>query len=116
MTGPAGAAQLLGKRLSELHDVIQQMHEAEQEALTARHSADLEEAKEFLKGEGSIEARKFNARVITEQLEFQALVAEANVRHLGRLYKEAQMRVDAGRTYSADMRAELASLGRDGTT
>jgi hypothetical protein len=116
MTGPSGAAQLLGQRLAELHTVIERMHEAEQDALTARHTADLEEAKEFLKGQGSIEARKFNARVIMERLEFQALVAEANVRHLGRLYKEAQMRVDAGRTFSADLRAELAALGRDGAT
>jgi hypothetical protein len=116
MTGPSGAAQLLGQRLSELHKVIEQMHEAEQDALTARHTADLEESKEFLKGDGSIEARKHNAKVITERLDFEALVAEANVRHLGRLYKEAQLRVEAGRTYSADMRAELAALGRDGTT
>lgn len=114
MTGPTGAAALLGQRLAELHRVIEQMHEAEQDALTARHQADLEESKEFLKGQGSIEARKHNAKVITERLDFEALVAEANVRHLSRLYKEAQLRVEAGRTYSADMRAELAALGRDG--
>lgn len=116
MTGPVGAAQLLGQRLGELHAVIERMHEAEQDALTARHTADLEEAKEFLKGEGSIELRKNKAKIETERLDFEALVAEANVRHLSRLYKEAQLRVEAGRTYSADMRAELAALGRDGTT
>jgi hypothetical protein len=115
VTGPSAAAALLGQRLSELHKVIEQMHEAEQDALTARHTADLEEAKEYLRGQGSIENRKNEARVKTANFEFEALVAEANVRHLGRLYKEAQMRVDAGRTYSADLRAELASLGRDGT-
>lgn len=114
MTGPAAVAGLLQQRLADLHQVIERMHEAEQDALTARHTADLEEAKEFLKGQGSIEARKNNAKVLTERLEFEALVAEANVRHLSRLYKEAQLRVEAGRTYSADMRAELAALGRDG--
>jgi hypothetical protein len=31
-----------------------------------------------------------------------------------RLMKEAQLRVEAGRTYSADLRAELQTLGRDG--
>lgn len=116
MTGPSGAAALLGQRLSELHKVIEQMGEAEQEALVARHGADLEEAKAYLKATGSIENRKQEAKVETAGLEFAALVAEANVRHLSRLYKEAQMRVEAGRTYSADMRAELAALGRDGQT
>lgn len=115
MTGPAGVAGLLAQRLNDLHAVVEQMHQAEQDALTARHSADMEEAKEFLRQQGSIEQRKNQARVNTERFEFEALVAEANVRHLGRLYKEAQLRVDAGRTYSADLRAELAALGRDGT-
>lgn len=104
----------LGRRLDQLHDVIEQLRTAEAASITARLTADVEESKEFLKGEGSVDARKHGARVACQRLEFEALTAEAHVRHLVRLMKEAQARVDAGRTYSADLRAELSVLGRDG--
>jgi len=109
-------ANLLGQRLAELHQVIEEFRKAEERAIEARQTADVEESKEFLKATGSIEARKHLARIQCERLEFDALVAEAHVRHVGRLYKEAQLRVEAGRTYSADLRAELQALGsRDGS-
>lgn len=114
MTGPNAAAQQLGKRLDQLHAIIEELRTSEQHAVEARLAADVEESKEFLKAAGSVEARKHTARVVTERLEFAAVVAEVHVRHLLRLMREAQMRVDAGRTYSADMRAELSVLGRDG--
>ena len=113
--GPNAAALRLGQRLDELHQIIERLRDAEETAIKARLLADVEESKEYLKAEGSIEARKHLARVACERLEFQALTAEAQVRHLVRLMKEAQLRVDAGRTYSADLRAELAVLGREGT-
>lgn len=115
MGGPVNAAALrLGQRLDELHSVIEQLHAAEQSAIEKRQAADVEESKEFLKADGSVDARKHKARLACERMEFDALIAEALVRHLARLMKEAQMRVDAGRTYSADVRAELSVLGRDG--
>jgi hypothetical protein len=114
MTGPNAAALQLGKRLDQLHQVIEQLRAAEAAAIAARQTADVEESKEYLKAQGSIEARKHEARVACERLEFAALTAEAHVRHLVRLMKEAQLRVEAGRTYSADLRAELQTLGRDG--
>jgi transcriptional regulator of NAD metabolism len=116
VTGPNAAALQLGKRLDQLHQIIEQLREAEAESIAKRLLADVEESKEYLKAQGSIEARKHEARVACERLEFAALTAEAQVRHLMRLMKEAQLRVDAGRTYSADLRAELAVLGRDGAT
>jgi len=115
MTGPNAAALRLGQRLDELHQIIEQLHTAETAAIDKRQTADVEESKEYLKAQGSIEARKHEARVACERLEFDALTAEAMVRHLVRLMKEAQLRVDAGRTYSADLRAELQTIGRDGT-
>jgi hypothetical protein len=115
MTTPNSAALQLGKRLDQLHDVIEELRKAEQISIEYRQRADCEESKEYLKAQGSIKAREHIARVACERLEFEALYAEAHVRHLVRLMKEAQLRVDAGRTYSADLRAELATLGRDGT-
>jgi hypothetical protein len=114
VTGSNAAALRLGQRLDELHAIIERLRDAEHDAIQARQDADVEESKEYLKAQGSIEARKHEARVACERLEFAALTAEAHVRHLVRLMKEAQLRVDAGRTYSADLRAELQTLGRDG--
>lgn len=113
---PINAAALrLGQRLDDLHRIIiERLRDAETEATEKRITADVEESKEFLRAEGSVDARKHQARVACQRFEFDALTAEANVRHLSRLFKEAQMRVDAGRTYSADVRAELSVLGRDG--
>jgi len=115
VTGPNAAALRLGQRLDELHKVIESLRDAEQDAISKRMDADISESKAFLTAEGSMDIRRHKARVDTEQIEFQALAAEAHVRHLVRLMKEAQARVDAGRTYSADLRAELQTIGRDGT-
>lgn len=115
MTGPRDAAQQLGKRLNEMHDVIEELRAAEQAAIVARHAASVAEWKEFLTCDGAMELRKITARLEVAGLSFAADVAESEVRHLVRMMREAQARVDAGRTYSADLRAELATLGRDGT-
>jgi hypothetical protein len=94
-----------------MHDVIERLYAAERTALERRHLADVEETKEFLKAQGSVEQRKQLARLATERLDFEAKVAESDVRHLTRLLRESDKRVDAGRTYSADYRAELKTLG-----
>lgn len=109
------AAQRLGERLNDLTQVINDLQTAEADALELRLDADVQESKLFLTYEGSIEHRKNKARVENKALEFAALAAEAHVRHLLRKMKEAQARIDAGRTYSADLRAEAQIAGRDGT-
>jgi hypothetical protein len=114
MTGPNAAALRLGQRLDDLHRIIEALRDAERSAITARHEANVREWKEFLTLTGPVEARKIAARLEVEAFTFAADNAEAEVRHLLRSMKEAQARVDAGRTYSADLRAELATLGRDG--
>lgn len=113
--GPNAAAQRLGQRLDDLHQIITELRRVETAAIAARHEANVREWKEFLTATGAVEARKITARLEVEAFTFAAENAEAEVRHLLRAMKEAQARVDAGRTYSADLRAELAVLGRDGT-
>lgn len=115
MTTALSAAHRLGQRLDELTQVIDQLRLAEEAAIQLRQDADIAESKAYLSAEGSIENRKQEARVKTADLEFAALTAEANVRHLLRKMKEAQARIDAGRTFAADMRAEASVAGRDGT-
>ena len=111
---PNDAAMQLGRRLGEMHDVIEALRAAEQEAIEARQDADVAESKAFLRAEGAEYKRKHTARVEVADLELRALTAEAKVRHLVRLLREAQARVDVGRTFSADLRAELSVLGQTG--
>jgi hypothetical protein len=98
-----------------MHAVIEQLRVAEQDAIEARQEADIAESKAFLRADGAEYKRKHTARIEVADLELQALTKEATVRHLVRLLREAQARVDAGRTYSADLRAELSVLGQTGT-
>jgi len=114
MTTPTSASTRLGQRLDDLHAVIMRLRDAETTALSLRMDADIAESKAFLAAQGSVDARKHLARIETAEQEFVACRAEADVRHLLRLMREAQARVDVGRTYSADQRAELSVLGRDG--
>lgn len=115
MSSPVNAAAShLGKRLDELQQIVAALRDAEQKAITARQDANLAEWTAFLAAEGAMELRKITARQAAADLAFAADNAEAEVRHLLRQMKLAQARVDVGRTYSADLRAELATLGRDG--
>jgi hypothetical protein len=114
VTGPNAAALRLGQRLDDLDRVIEQLRHAEKAAILARHEANVREWKHFMSIPGAMELRKVAARLEVEAFTFAAENAEAEVRHLLRTMKSAQSRVDAGRTYSADLRAELAVLGRTG--
>jgi NifB/MoaA-like Fe-S oxidoreductase len=109
MTTPA--AQRLGERLRELHAIVEELREAEHEAIVTRHTANVAEWSAFLAAEGAETKRKFTARLEVAAEIFAAEVAEAKVRHLVRALREADKRVDVGRTYSADLRAELKTLG-----
>lgn len=112
MTSPGS---LLGQRLSELQQVIEKLREAETAAIGLRHEANVAEWKTFIQAEGAMELRKITARYETAGLALTAENAEAEVRHLARTVRLAEKRVDVGRTYSADLRAEASVAGRDGT-
>lgn len=112
MTAPAN---LLGQRLAELQAVIEQLRDAEAAAIGLRHEANLAEWRTFIEAEGAMELRKVTARMETAGLALTADSAEAEVRHLARMVRLAEKRVDVGRTYSADLRATAQTLGIDGT-
>lgn len=110
--GSNAAALRLGERLRELHQIIEELRIAETAAITARHAANIAEWKAFLAAEGAEYKRKYTARLECADLIWQAECTEAAVRHLQRALREADKRVDVGRTYSADLRAELKTLGQ----
>ncbi len=110
--GANATALRLGERLRELHAIIEDLRAAEAVAVAARHEANVAEWKGFLAAEGAEYKRKYTARLACAGLIFDAECAEAHVRHLVRALREADKRVDVGRTFSADMRAELKTLGQ----
>lgn len=109
--GAQNPARLLGQRLREMQEVSQELREAEEEAVAAAHKANVEEYKAFLRAEGAMDMRKVRSRLEVEELRFIADLAEQKVAYLRRSFRIADKRVDAGRTYSADLRAELKTLG-----
>lgn len=113
MTTAHSAALRLGERLNDLTQVINQLKDAEEVAIQLRQDCDIAETKAYLSETGSIEDRKKRAFLQVAGLEFAAKCAEADVRHLLRKMREAQARIDAGRTFAADMRAEAQISGRD---
>jgi hypothetical protein len=90
------------------------LESAELDAVAKRHDADTAEAKAFLSADGAVDSRKRQALLNCERLIREADVAEAVVRHLKRRGKAIETRIDVGRSFGANMRAEAALAGRDG--
>lgn len=95
----------LGRALDANTDAIES---AERDAVEARHTADLSEAKAYLAASGSVELRKREAFIACERLLHDAEIAEAVVRHLKRRSAAIGQRVDIGRSALSTIRAEVA--------
>lgn len=107
-------SRLLGQRLAELDAVITALHAAEKVEADAVQDADDAEYAALLASEATSEdRRKADARLRTADMRRAARHAAADARNLARRVKLAHARVDVGRTYSADLRAEASVSGRD---
>jgi hypothetical protein len=92
---------------------VEALRLADLDASTKRHAADVRESKAFLNAEGSMDIRKHEARSHPEvvELEEQALVAEAYVRHLNKTIKYLESQIEIGRTYGVVVREEMKLAG-----
>lgn len=108
---PAQISRHLGELGRELDQLVKMLKEADAEAVTKRHAANIAESRAFVRAEGSMDLRKHKARLETDKEEDAALVAEALVRHIRKQIDAVQTRIDIGRSYNAAMRAELAVIG-----
>jgi len=97
----------LGK---DLDITVNALQSAELDAVRKRHAANLAESKAFVEAEGSMDLRKHEARLSAGDLEGDALVAEALVRHLRATVRSIETRIDIGRSYGAAVRAELSMM------
>lgn len=118
MTAPANSQEVmaaLGDRLSKLYEHVRAYSTAETEAASLRADADLAESTAFIAAEGAMELRKHEARVQAADSERAALGAEAKVRSLKAKIRALETDIDVHRTFGATVRAELRTLGLDGT-
>lgn len=118
MSAPATANQVvanLSALTEELRRTVSAFRVAERDAAEKRHAADMSESRAFLRANGAMELRKHEARVAADDAEQAALVAEALVRVLRAEIRSIETRIEVGRTYGATVRAELRTLGMDGS-
>lgn len=100
----------LGKLSRQLDSLVEEIWRAEQEAVLLRQQFEVAEAKAFLTAEGAVESRKRLAKIETEEIETEALIAEAKLRYMKNRFRALEQRIEVGRTYSATVRAELKTL------
>lgn len=118
MTAPANSQEVmaaLGERLAKLNDHVRAYAAAEDSAAALRAAADLAESTAFLAADGAMELRKHHARVAASDDEAAALAAEAKVRSLKAKIRALETDIDVHRTFGATVRAELRTLGLDGS-
>jgi predicted deacylase len=96
----------------QLDEVTTELNAKDIEATELAEEAKLEEAKAFVKAEGSVDFRKATATINTHQVRLDAKVAEATVRGLIRTVRTLQSRIDVGRSHGATVRAETQLAGR----
>jgi hypothetical protein len=112
---PADVIRNLSALTEELRAKVSAFRSAERDAAEKRHAADMAESRAFLAADGAMDLRKHTARVAADQKENDALVAEALVRVLRAEIRSIETRIEVGRTYGATVRAELRTIGMDGT-
>lgn len=118
MTAPSTPTEVvrnLTALTDELRSTVSTLKNAEHDAAVKRHAADMVESRAFLNADGAMDIRKHTARVAADKHEGEALVAEALVRVLRQKIRELETRIDVGRTYGATVRAELKTVGYEGS-
>jgi hypothetical protein len=115
MLTPNDVVRTLVKLSKELDQTVKALKDADYDAAVKRHEADVGESRLYLAADGAVEKRKHEARVANAHREEAAIIAEAVVRHLRREIDSIKTRIDVGRSYGAAVRAELSTLGYEGT-
>jgi hypothetical protein len=108
-------ARYLSRLGTELDQTVGILKDADLDAATKRHAADIAESRAFVEADGSMDMRRHKARLAVEHQEMDALVAEALTRHLKTKLRSIETRIEIGRSYGAAVRAELRTLpGQEG--
>lgn len=107
---PLKVVKQLVQLTRELDTTTNMLRDADLEAITKRHLADITESKAFLSADGAMDLRRHEARVVADKFEEEALVAEALVRHLKQCLKSLDLRIEVGRSLGTSLRAEMKTM------
>lgn len=116
MNRPLNAHEIAGElaeRSRELDQLVEQINDAERDAVNKREDYTLAYSKAFLTAEGAMDLRRHTATVNTHDARIAAETAETHVRGLRRQIESVRTRIDVGRSLGAAVRAET-SLGGAG--
>jgi hypothetical protein len=117
-TAPPSTHQIaswLGTLIRQLDAKITEYAQLSDEAAEARRMAEVAYARAFLNAAGAMDFRRQIAMVEAANERFGADVAERKVAACKEAIRALHLKIDVGRTASANVRAELATLGSGGT-
>jgi hypothetical protein len=104
-------AHWLGELTRQLDAKVTEYAQLSDEAATARRDAEVAYARKFLAVDGPVDARKQEAILHAADKRFGADVAERKVAACKEAIRALHLKIDVGRTASANVRAELSALG-----
>lgn len=112
---PNDIARWLGELTRQLDAKVREYANLSDEAAAARRDAEVAFARAFLQAEGAMDARRQVAMLQAADKRFGADIAERKVASCKEAIRALHLKIDVGRTASANVRAELATLGSVGT-
>jgi hypothetical protein len=108
---PNSVALALAQLGRDLDATVKSLDVADRQAVTAREDFTVAYARAFLKADGAMDVRRYQATVDTHAERLAAEAAEQVVRGLRRQVESIKVRVDIGRSYGSALKAELTALG-----
>ena len=107
---PRSVVDHMVELVARLGEVVATLEKADLKAAQLRHDADLAESMAYVDTDGTQEFRRSIAKIQAADIESQAIVAEALVRHLKRSISALGLEIEVARSQGAALRSELASL------
>lgn len=105
----------IAARLAGLsRDLDRQTNSAEEldrKAVLAKHAYEIAFSKAFLSGEGSVDARKHKAVIVTDALKLDAEIADQVLRACRARIGTIKVQIETGRSLSSAMKAEISLAG-----
>lgn len=118
MTGPLPSPVNVGHRLLQLgrlfDEAERELEKRDEEHVRAKQRREVEYAKAFLTGHGSIENRKQEAVLTVADLTLAAEIAEQLVRSAKERIKKLDRQMEIARSVGTTTRAEMAASGWTG--
>ena len=108
---PTDIAKWLGQLIRQLDAKVAEYAQLSDEAAAARKHAEVSFARAFLGATGSMDLRRQIAMRDAADARFGADIADRKVAACKEAIRALHLKVDVGRTASANVRAELTALG-----